>query len=117
MLAGILNSTVTIKRRASTGRDALNNPTYGAPTSGSGWSTVYTNMPVRLAFSTKIVNFAKEGERIQPQGVMYFGTNYTIQQEDRVLTSDNREYVVTGLATGYLIGTVVDHFEANLSLP
>jgi len=113
----ILNSLVTIKRRTSTGRDALNNPTYGQPTSGSGWATAYSNMPVRLAFSGKDTRFAPEGERILPAGVMYYNKNYTLQPEDRVLTADGIEYNVIGITVGYIASNVIDHYEAVLQLP
>ena len=75
----ILNSKVSIRRRESTGRDSLNNPIYGAPTSGIGWVTVYKDMPVRLAFSSKEVRFAPEGERILPTGVMYYNNSYSLK--------------------------------------
>jgi hypothetical protein len=113
----LLNTTVDIKRRVSTGRDSLNNPVYGAPTSGAGWNTVFQAIPVRLAFSSKAVNFAMEGERVQPQGVMYYNTGPTIQVEDRVLTDTGIEYTVTSIVPGYVFGNVVDHFEALLQLP
>lgn len=114
----ILNTIVTVKRRNSTGRDSLNNPTYGPPTSGDGWTNVYVNMPVRLAFSSKNVRFAPEGERILPTGVMYYNQPYLLQAEDRVLTDNAIEYVVIGLTIGYgPIGKVIDHFEAVLQLP
>lgn len=117
MISGIFNSLVTIKRRASTGRDALNNPTYGDPTSGAGWSTVYTNMTVRLAFSANALVFAQTGERPNPAGIMYFPPSYALQLEDRVLTADGIEYVVTSIVTGYINNVVVDHYEAILALP
>lgn len=113
----LLNSQVTVKRRTSTGRDALNNPTYGTPTSGSGWNTVYTKMPVRLAFTGKDTRFAPEGERILPTGIMYYNKGYTLQHEDRVLTSDGIEYNVIGITVGYTSGSVISHYEVVLQLP
>lgn len=75
-------------------------------------------MPARFAFNTRMIRFAKEGERIQPQGVMYFDQQYLLQFEDRVLVaSTGAEYVVTGIATGYMINAVIDHMEATLELP
>lgn len=113
----LLNTTVDIRRRKSTGRDALNNPTYGSPTSGAGWSTVYQNVSVRLAFSGKDVRFAPEGERILPTGVMYYNAGPDIKSEDRVLTEDGIEYNVIGVTIGYSFGKVIDHYEAVLQLP
>lgn len=113
----ILNKLVTIKRRLSTGRDSLNNPTYGQPTSGSGWSTLYVNMPVRLAFGSKPIAFAPEGERLTPNGVMYYNSAYLLKAEDRVLTDDSIEYVVVSVVAGHAFGSVVSHWEAVLALP
>ena len=112
----LLPSSVSILRRTSVGTDPLNNPIYGAPTSGAGWSTIYTNMAVRLAFSSKAIRFVAEGERITPNGVMYYNNSYNINPEDRVLTSDGIEYVVISVVAGQ-VGTVVDHYEAILALP
>lgn len=116
----MLNRSVTIKRRQSTGIDSLGNPTYGEPTAGTGWFTVYNTMSVALAFSSKPIQFAPEGERVTPQGTMYSNTGYTILPEDRVLVTDIPvpiEYVVISVVPGYLIGTVVDHYEYLLQLP
>jgi hypothetical protein len=117
MIPGIFNTPVTVKRRVSTGRDSLNNPTYGNPTSGSGWSTVYASMPARLAFSSKAIQFATMAERPTPNGVCYYGPDYTVLSEDRILTTDGIEYVVTSVVPGYINNTVVDHYEALLALP
>ena len=113
----LLNTTVIIKRRTSTGRDALNNPTYGSPTSGAGWNTVYNAMSVKLAFSSKPVKFAHEGERITPVGTMYYNSGPEIKPEDRVLTASGIEYTVVSVVPAYAFGTVVDHWEAVLQLP
>ncbi len=116
--SAFLTDTVTIKRRASIGsasRDALNNPIYGGYT--GGLATIYTGMPVKLAFSKRDVVFAATGERIEPSGVMYFNAGYTLQQEDRIITSDNIEYVCTGLNTAIVSAGVVDHYECILALP
>jgi hypothetical protein len=113
----LLSSTVTIKRRNSQGRDALNNPTYGQPTSGAGWSTVQTGIQVFFAFSSKGLRFALEGERVQPNGIMYYNNVINLKEEDRVMTSDGIEYTVTGLAVAYLMGNVISHYEAVVQLP
>ena len=114
--SAILNQIVTIKRRVSTGTDSLGNPIYGSPT--LTWSTIYTNMLVRLAFNSKLIQFAPEGERIQPSGVMYYNPGFTIKPEDRVLTNDTQiEYTVISVVSGNTFGTVVDHYEAILQLP
>lgn len=113
----MLNFKVTIRRRTSTGLDGLGNPTYGAPTDGLGWDTVYSLMPVRLAFSSKQIVFAIEGERVTPNGLMYYNPPFKILPEDRVITEDGIEYVVTSVITGYGFGAVVDHYEAILDLP
>lgn len=117
MPPALLNDKVTIKRRASTGTDSLGNPIYGAPTDGSGWSTVYKNVPVKLAFSSKVVRFAQEGERINPTGVMYYNKGYDLKAEDRVLTADSIEYTVISIVPAKTFGAIIDHYEAILQLP
>ncbi len=119
MIQAIFNTTITVKRRASTGRDSLNNPVYGAPTSGAGWSTAYSNVPARLAFSSKQIAFAMTGERPAPNGTVYIPPTYTIQVEDRILTADNPliEYTVVSIVPGYINNTVIDHWELIVALP
>ena len=117
MIQALLNETVIVKRRVSTGRDSLNNPTYGTPTSGSGWSTVYSNMPIRFAFDRKQVQFSQTGERIQPSGTIYYQPSYSVLQEDRFLTTDGIEYVVVSVQPAYITGSVIDHWEAICQLP
>ena len=112
----LLSQTVTIKRRTSQGVDSLNNPVYGAPTGGLGWNTIYENVPVRLAFSSKVIKFVPEGERITPNGVMYYNTDYKLKAEDRVLTTDGIEYTVVSVVEGRM-GATVSHYEAILQLP
>ncbi len=112
----LLNQKVTIKRRQSTGRDSLNNPDYGAPTDGLGWNTVYNEVPVRLAFSSKLIRFVPEGERITPNGVMYYNTDFKLRPEDRVLTADGIEYTVVSVVEGRM-GMTISHYEAILQLP
>jgi hypothetical protein len=73
-------------------------------------------MPVRLAFSSKLIKFAKEGERIIPTGVMYYNTDYLLKPEDRVLTTDGIEYVATSVVEGRT-GATIDHYEVVLTLP
>lgn len=119
MIFGLFNTTVTVKRRASTGRDSLNNPIYGAPTDGAGWSTVYTGVPARLAFSSKAIQFAMTGERPKPSGVVYYPPNFALQVEDRILTADSStiEYTVVSIVPGYINNTTIDHYEAIVQLP
>jgi len=117
MLNAIFNTTVTVKRRVSTGRDSLGNPIYGAPTSGAGWSSAYTGMPARLAFSAKAIQFAMTGERPTPNGVVYYGPDYSLQAEDRILTTDGIEYTVISIVPGYMNNNYIDHFEAVIQLP
>ena len=117
MSQGLLNSSVSIYRRASTGRDSLNNPVYGLPTGGPGWSLIYSNAPVRLAFSSKSLEFAQTGERPVPSGIAYINASYTVLAEDRILTPDGIEYTVTSVVPGYLVAAVVDHYELILGLP
>lgn len=74
-------------------------------------------MPCRLAFTDEKVEFASEGERVLPYGTLYFSTDYTVLQEDRVRTPDNIEYVVTSIRVAYKTGSVVDHYEGILALP
>lgn len=114
---GILSQTVTVKRRVTQGRDSLNNPTYGAPTTGDGWNTVYENVPCRLAFTSKSIMFAHEGERLQPSGTMYYPSDYSLSAEDRIITSDGIEYTVIAISTGRAMGGVISHYEAVLQLP
>lgn len=113
----LLNVYVTIIRRTSQGRDSLNNPIYGAPTLGAGWNPVYYSIPVKLAFNTKLIRFAQEGERVQPAGIMYYNNPYTLQPEDHMVTSDGIEYTIISIVPGYIFGTAVDHYEAILQLP
>lgn len=115
--SSILNQQVVVKRRKSTGLDALGNPIYGAPTGGVGWSTIYPSMPIRLAFSTKMLRFAMEGERVQPQGVAYYNAPYKLKPEDRIVTDDGIEYTVISIQEGQAFGPVVTHFEAVVVLP
>lgn len=112
----LLSQQVSIRRRQSTGTDSLNNPVYGAPTTGLGWSLVYQNMPVRLAFSSKLIRFVKEGERVSPNGVMYYNTDFKLKPEDRVLTADGIEYTVISVVEGRM-GATISHYEAVLQLP
>ncbi len=114
----IYNTTVQIRRRVDTSvasRDALNNPVYGAPT--SSWTQVYDTMPCKFAFTSKQMTFVETGERIQPTGVMYFPADYSLFQNDRAITLDGIEYVITDIAPAYLYGSKISHFEANVKLP
>lgn len=113
----LLSANVNVRRRREVGRDSLNNPVYGAATDGAGWYTVYENMPAKLAFGGKSINFAPEGERILPTGIMYYNEPFLLRQEDRVLTEQNIEYIVVSLSVAYLMGKVVDHYEAVVQLP
>ena len=114
---GLLPNLISVSRRSSTGRDTLNNPTYGAPTSGSGWNIIYSAIQCRLAFSTKQVRFAPEGERILPTGVVYLNTGPVIQQEDRVITETGIEYNVISVVPATGINGQVDHLEIIVQLP
>lgn len=114
---GLLNLTLTIKRRVLQGRDSLGNPVYGQPTTGAGWVTIYTGLPARLAFSSKPIAFSKEGERITPNGIMYYNPGYTLLPEDRVITPEGIEYTIISVVAGRAIGNTIDHHEAVLQLP
>lgn len=113
----LLTENVNVRRRRDVGRDALNNPDYGPATDGAGWYSVLENFPVKLAFRGKDIKFAPEGERVLPSGVMYFNGPADIREEDRILTERGIEYIVVGMNTAYLVGKVIDHYEANLILP
>jgi hypothetical protein len=113
----LLNMKVNVMRRLSQGRDSLNNPVYGTPTSGDGWNLIYQNLSVRLAFSSRDVRFSPEGERILPNGIMYYNDHVELKDEDRVITSTGIEYVVIGVTIGYIYAGKVDHHEATLALP
>lgn len=118
MLNAIFNTKVTVKRRLDlsvASRDVLNNPIYGAPT--SSWNTIYTNMPCRLGFSAKPLQFAPTAERITPHGTAYVPKEYTIYHEDRIITSTGIEYIVVSVVPGYLNNTVLDHYELEVALP
>lgn len=117
MIPAIFNEKVTVKRRTSTGRDSLNNPIYGAPTSGAGWSTLYTNMPVRFAFNSKLSDFAMTGIRPSPAGVVYHGPQYILATEDRILTAGGIEYTVVSIVPGYVNNNKIDHYEVLIALP
>ena len=117
----LFTETCNVLRRTSQGRDSLNNVIYGAPTSGAGWSTIYTNMPMKLAFSSKAIQFATQGERPEPSGIVYFGPSFTLYDEDRIVTTTNPsyevEYVVTSVVPAFMPPNVVNHWEATISLP
>lgn len=112
----LLSTQITVKRRQSQGVDSLNNPIYGSPTDGTGWFTQYTNIPAKLAWSSKNIDFAKEGERLNPTGVVYINPGPVIIPEDRVLTPWGAEYVVTSVVPGN-IGPILDHWECVIRLP
>lgn len=118
MINAIYNIKVTVKRRlgiAVASRDSMNNPIYGEPT--ATWDTIYTNMPARLSFRAKPLQFAPIAERVTPNGVIYIPSNYTIYHEDRIITPDLVEYVVTSVAVGYINNQIIDHFELEVELP
>ena len=118
MINAIYNIKTTVKRRLDisvASRDSLNNPIYGAPT--ASWQTIYTNMPTRLAFSAKPLQFAPVAERITPNGVMYISKDYTVYHEDRIITPDGVEYVVVSVVAGYINNNVLDHYELEVALP
>ncbi len=107
-----------VKRRTdwlTASRDIFNNPVYGAPI--SGWNTIYSNIGVRLAFTGKEMFFAATGERVIPAGIMYYPPTMILYPEDRILTSDGIEYVVTGIVPAYVANGILDHWEAKLELP
>jgi hypothetical protein len=122
MIDFLFNESVIVKRRPGLGsssgqasRDSFNNPVYGAPT--AGWTTVYSTMKCKLAFSGTPIEFAPTGERVKPQGVMYFSSDNILQHEDRIITSNGIEYVVTSLQYAYMTPQVIDHTEATIELP
>ena len=117
MQQSLLNESVDVYRRVDGGRDSLNNPTYGVPITGSGWNLVYPGMPCRLAFTDKRIEFAHGGERVKPYGTLYFSANYQLIQEDRIITPDNIQYVVTSIRIAYKTGSVIDHYEGICELP
>jgi hypothetical protein len=123
MINSIFTDLVNIRRRTSytsASRDSFNNPIYGDPTT---WPIVYTNISVRLAWSGKQMKVSNSGELIFPQGTIYIPKNITLLPEDRIITVTNPanmtgiEYVLTAIYPSYLLNTIIDHFEGNLSLP
>jgi len=118
MQNSLLNETVDVYRRVSTGRDSLNNPTYGVPVTGAGWNLIYLAMPSKLAFTDKRIEFARGGERVKPYGTMYFSADFPlVRQEDRIITPDNIQYVVSSIRVAYKTAKVIDHYEAIVELP
>lgn len=118
MIQGLLSNLAIVERRVSTGVDTLGNPTYGDPVTGSGWNTVYTNMPCRFAFSDQKIQFALAAERVEPSGTMYYNPNFEILPEDRIIDqTSNNQYVVRSTRVAYKTGSVIDHLEAELNLP
>ncbi len=116
MIQSLLNEKVRVMRRVSTGIDSLGNPIYGDSVTGSGWNIVYPSMPCRLAFINNKIEFAMEAERVRPTGTLYYSQDYVLLAEDRVITAENIQYVVTSTAIGYKTGAIIDHFEAMLDL-
>lgn len=117
MIPALYNELVTVKRRTSqlvASRDSLNNPIYGDPAS---YSNVYTNMPVRFAFSSKQMILVATGERITPAGVAYYSADYILEPMDRIITSTGIEYTVSDISKGLGITNAVDHYEATLVNP
>lgn len=117
MVPSLLNEDVDVYRRVSTGRDSLGNPVYGTPASGVGWNLIYQAMPCRLAFTDKRIEFAHGGERVKPYGTMYFSQAFALIQEDRIITPDNIQYVVSSIRIAYKTGSIIDHYEAIVELP
>ena len=117
----LLNQKISISRRQSTGRDSLNNPTYGQPTSGAGWNIIYTDLQARLAFSSKPIIFAKEGERITPTGIVYLNPGPKIYHEDRVLFTNYQdgttEYTIVDVINAIGVNGQIDHLELVVQLP
>jgi hypothetical protein len=74
-------------------------------------------MPARLAFDEKQIAFAPTGERVLPEGVLYFPPDYLVFPEDRTITTDGIEYVVVSVVPGYRDNVMVDHYEAIVKLP
>lgn len=117
MQVSLFNENVDVYRRVSGGVDSLNNPVYGVPITGSGWNLVYPQMPCKLAFTDKRIEFAHGGERVLPYGTVYFSQAYLLMQEDRIITTNNIQYVVTSIRVAYKTSTVIDHYEAIVELP
>jgi hypothetical protein len=118
MPPALFNQLVTLYRRTSTATDALGNPTYGVPVTGAGWSVIYTNMPVKLAFSAKQIQFAMTGERPEPTGIVYCGASYIVLPEDRIVTAGSTiQYVVVSVVPAYSTPNTIDHWEIIVSLP
>ncbi len=117
MQQSLLNENVDVYRRVSGGRDSLNNPVYGDPITGSGWNQIYAAMQCRLAFTDKKVDFSRGGERVLPYGTVYYPATFCLLQEDRIITTENIQYVVTSIRIAYKMGKVIDHYEAIVELP
>ena len=118
MQVSLFNEKVDVYRRvAAAERDSLGNPVYGVPITGGGWNLIQLAMPCKLAFTDKRISFEKGGERVKPYGTMYFSEAFTLLQEDRVITPDNIQYVVSSIRVAYKTGTVIDHYEAIVELP
>lgn len=118
MINTFFNEYVDIYRRVDTddaSRDALGNPVYGKPT--EDWNLVAEDVYCRLAFSSKTMVVIDTGERIQPSGKMYYGKQWNLFWNDRILTKDGREYYIDDVVPGYEFGQNLSHYEAVLKLP
>jgi hypothetical protein len=115
----LMTEKFDVYRRASQGRDALNNPSYGHPIDGDGWRLIYLAMPCRLALTDKHIEFARGGERVQPQGTMYVPATFDVREEDRVISPETPSvtYVVVGVRKAYKTSRVVSHLELIVALP
>src|SRR5438309_601396 len=82
MLSAWLNTQVKVQRRASSSRNSLNEPSYGAEGS---YPVAYATLDVRIEFWDKTMEWTEVGERIVPnQLYMYVEPEYTINPEDRI---------------------------------
>lgn len=98
MISPWLNMTVKVQRRASSSRNALNEPSYGAE---ANYPVIYASIPTRIEYPSMAMVFTETGERVTlPESAtlgtqMFFEPNYTINPEDRitVLTSDDASIV------------------------
>jgi hypothetical protein len=118
MINYLLNEQAIVKRRTDVSvasRDSFNSPIYGTPT--TNWSVIYSALPCRFAFSKRKIEFKPTGERVEPQGVLYYPADYTIGPEDRIINSAGVEYVVTSTQIAYQTPNVISHMEADIELP
>ncbi len=87
-ITGMFNIKVNVERPAYTQDD------YGGRI--ETWSTQYTNMPGRLQAKRSGERIYGDARTMMSDFVLYCGTNFTIQADDRIVYN-SENYLVTGI--------------------